>query len=268
MRITYRRKDNREYWSNRWADIPVDYPMSNLDAYPLKFAELVIQSKDGKILEAGCGAGRVLRYYKDKGYDIVGIDFIKEAVEKLKKIDSKLNVEVGDITDLNFPDEYFRYVLAFGLYHNLEFGLKKALDETYRVLEPGGKVCASFRADNFQTLIVDWLAEYRARRQGVKARADKFHKINLRLSELVDLFKRVGFCVESAYPVENMPIFYKFRFFRSKEHKDFNENLARKEGYRLSPFGYAAQKLLMKYFPRQFCNIFVLIAGKKKAEKI
>ncbi len=74
-----------------------------------------MQDKAGKILEAGCGAGRILRYYHDRGYDIIGIDFIDVAISKLKEIDPTLQAEVGDITSLGFADQSFRYVLAFGL---------------------------------------------------------------------------------------------------------------------------------------------------------
>ena len=77
--------------------------------------------------------------------DIVGIDFIPVAIEKLNEIDSTLKVEVGDVTNLRFENGSFKYVLAFGLYHNLENGLSKVIDETYRVLVRGGSVCASFR---------------------------------------------------------------------------------------------------------------------------
>jgi len=28
----------------------------------------------GKILEAGCGCGRILGFYKNRGYDIIGTD--------------------------------------------------------------------------------------------------------------------------------------------------------------------------------------------------
>lgn len=52
------------------------------------------------------------------------------------------------------------------------------------------------------------------------------------------------------------------RIFRVKNHKVFNENLARKESYRLSPLGNAFQGLLMKYLPEHICNIFVVIARK------
>ena len=266
MRATWRHVSNKEYWTKRWTDISADYPAENKDVYPLKYAELTIQSRDGKILEAGCGAGRVLRYYKNKGYDILGMDFIEKAVEKLKETDPELKVEVGDITNLKYADRTFRYVLAFGLYHNLENMLDQAVHETYRVLEPGGKVCASFRADNISTLLNDWLAEYRTGRQRTKTAPVEFHKWNLKKAEFIDLFRRSNFYLEAIYPVENMPILYKFAFFRAKEHKIFNENFARKEGYKLSPLGRAIQNFLMKYFPDQFCNIFVLIAKKPEEQ--
>ena len=267
MRVTYRWKDNNEYWAKRWDDIPADRPMENPDVYPLKYAQLTVQSKDGKILEAGCGAGRVLRYYADRGYDITGMDFIEGAIEKLRKEDPGLKAEVGNITDLRYGDKSFRYLLAFGLYHNLEEDLDRAVLETYRVLEPGGKVCASFRADNIQTLLTDRWYEHLAGRKGVKTAPDKFHKMNLKESEFIDLFKKAGFIIEGVYPVVNMPLLYKFRFFRSKRHKVFNENLARGEGYRLSPPGGLIQKFFMCFFPKQFCNIFVLIARRPEQRR-
>ena len=114
--------------------------MESLGAYPLKYAQMTVKDKAGKILEAGCGAGRILRYYHDLGYDIIGIDFIDVAISKLNKIDPTLRIEVGDITNLRFEDQSFKYVLAFGLYHNLEHRLDKAILETNRVLEKNGFV--------------------------------------------------------------------------------------------------------------------------------
>jgi len=87
--------------------------------------------------------------------------------------------------------------------------------------------------------------------------------MNLTKNEFSSLFNKNGFEIENIYPVENMPILYKFSFFRAQSHKEFNENIARSEGYRLSRFGQKLQNMLMKYFPNQFCNIYVLIAHKK-----
>jgi SAM-dependent methyltransferase len=261
MRKTYRRMNNKDYWTSRWDDIPADQPMDNDQVYPLKYAEQTVKDRQGKILEAGCGAGRILRYYHNQGMNIIGFDFIEVAITKLKKIDSTLKAEVGDITDLGFENESFKYILAFGLYHNLEHGLEQSIKETYRVLERGGSVCASFRADNIQTRLTDRLTERRAIKNS-DSEASEFHKMNLTRSEFKRAFEKVGFNIHSIAPVENMPILYKFPFFRALKHKQFDENIARAEGYRLSWFGQMCQNFLMGFFPDQFCNIYVLIAHK------
>ena len=260
MRITYRAHDVKDYWAARWDDIPADAPMENKNVYPLKYAELTIYDKKGKILEAGCGAGRILRNYHDRGQDIIGFDFIDVAISKLKDIDLTLHAEVGDITNLKYNDKSFKYVLAFGLYHNLENSLDKAVSETYRVLENDGLVCASFRADNIQTRLTDWLANKKDKNNNLER---SFHKMNLTRKEFEQLFESSGFVIDSVYPVENMPILYKFALFRSSGHKKFDENKARMEGYRLSWFGQRLQNFLMGFFPDQFCNIYVLIARKE-----
>lgn len=261
MRISYRNAGNKEYWTKRWAAIPPDHPMENTDAYPLKYALETVRDKQGKILEAGCGAGRILRYFHERGYDILGMDFVPVAVNKLRQADPSLQVEVGDITKLRYDDKAFQYVLAFGLYHNLEHGLEQAVAETWRVLEAGGAVCASFRADNIQTRLTDWLAEAK---KGRKAPAGQrsFHKLNLTRREFESLFERAGFRIESLHPVQNMPLLYKFALFRARGHKVFDENLARKEGYLLSGTGRMIQNFLMRHFPDQFCNIYVLVARR------
>ena len=262
MRKTYRRSNNKDYWTKRWSDIPADLAMKNKSKYPLKYAEMMIENNRGRILEAGCGAGRILRYYHNLNYEIIGIDFIDIAIEKIKKVDSSLNVEVGDIKSLRFDDNYFQYILAFGLFHNLEHGLKDSIAESYRILKNGGSICASFRADNLQTKLVDFLASLKEKKINYPSTEKKFHKMNLTKKEFTNLFTKVGFNIEFIEPVENMPILYKFSFFRHKSHKKFNENLARKEGYKLSWYGLIIQKILMTLMPYQFCNIYVLIARK------
>jgi len=262
MRITYRTRGAKEYWTARWEDIPADMPMKNLDVYPLKYAEMIVKNPAAKILEAGCGAGRILRYYHLKGYDIVGIDYVDVAIKKLEEIDATLKVAVGDITNLQFENQSFDYVLAFGLYHNIEEGLDRAIDETYRVTKIGGAVCASFRADNIQTRLTDWLADKRAKAKNGGQIGRAFHKMNLTRKEYKQLFERAGFSVEEVFPVENMPILYKFQIFRASSQKVFNEEQARADGYRLSWIGQRLQNFLMRFFAHQFCNIYVIIARR------
>lgn len=235
--------------------------MANKETYPLKYALRTVSANNGPILEAGCGAGRIVRYFHTRGYDIVGIDFIEVAIAKLLKADKSLKVKTGDISRLDFPDSSFRYVLAFGLFHNLEDNLDDAISETWRVLVPGGALCASFRADNIQTRLTDLAAKRRSSMQSRNARV-AFHKLNISRREFIELFQQSGFIVEEVAPVENMPILYKFRAFRAAGHKDFDESKARVEGYHLSPLGRLLQRALMRLFPNQFCNLYVMLALK------
>jgi len=266
MRVTYRSKDVKSYWEDRWSSIDADAPMENVGAYPLRYANLIIQSNDGPILEAGCGAGRIVRYYHNLGFTVTGFDYVDTAISKLKSADPTLDVDIGDIRNLKYPDQAFRYILAFGLYHNLETGLSDAINETFRVLKGGGWVCSSFRADNIQTRLVDWLAHMRAKRTSQHYSVRAFHKLNLTKSEYATLFRNAGFDVQAIMPVENMPILYKFSFFRARSHKIFDESIGRKEGYKLSRLGGLLQSFLMYLFPDQFCNIYVMIAKRPESK--
>ncbi len=262
MRKTYRRHSSKDYWARRWKDIPVDLPQENPDVYPLKYALDAVEQKGQPILEAGCGTGRVLRFFKERGYDIEGFDYIEGAVRSLLDSDPDLKVRTEDITKMSYESETFGCVLAFGLYHNLEEdGLRRAVSETHRVMKEGGRLCASFRADNIQNRINDFIA--RRKSPPKKKEALKFHKMNLRHGELKRIFEEGGFFVKKIRPVENMPLLYKTRLFRAQGHKTFDESLGRREGYKLSALGQTIQGLLIGLFPHQFCNIYVLDAEKR-----
>ena len=214
----------------------------------------------GEYLKQGVALVGVLRFFHDRGFDIVGIDFIQKAIDQIKDADSTIKAEVGDITSLRFDDKEFKYILAFGLYHNLKDDLEAAIKETSRVLRDDGLVCASFRADNIQNRMNDWLALRKSKTKGDAPK--EFHKLNLTKEEFVEKFAKNGFNVLTVYPVVNMPLLYKFRTFRARSHKTFNENTARAEGYLLSGFGNFIQGFLINSFPNQFCNIYVLTAEK------
>jgi len=264
MRKTFRFQGNKEYWKKRWTSIKVDEAQEEEHSYPLKYALEAIGSTQESILEAGCGNGRILRYFHQRGYNIEGFDFIDDAVQNLKKCDPKLEVQVGDIKNLKYNSSSFDCILAFGLYHNLEEDdLATAIKETARIMKNNGRLCASFRADNFQNRINDFMADRKCRSN--KDKGKSFHKLNLKPSELINFFENGGFNIDKIIPVENMPLFYKFKFFRSKTHKIFNESLGRKEGYKLNAIGKILQGLLIKIFPHQLCNIYVLFAHIAKS---
>ena len=90
--------------------------------------------------------------------------------------------------------------------------------------------------------------------------------MNLKAGELIN-FSRMVDLLLTKLNLLNMPIFYKFKIFRFKTHKVFNESLGRKEGYKLN-FGQIFQGILLKICPHQFCNIYVMYAHKPKLKPL
>ena len=151
MRKTFKFQGNKEFWKQKLTSVKVDDAQEEEHSYPLKYALEVIGSTQESILEAGCGNGRTLRYFHQKGYNIKGFDFIGDTVQILKRCDPKLKIQVSDIKNLKYKSSSFDCILAFGLYHNLEEDdLATAIKETAKIMKNDERPCASFRADKFQ----------------------------------------------------------------------------------------------------------------------
>ncbi|MFX0024317.1 MAG: class I SAM-dependent methyltransferase [Candidatus Hermodarchaeota archaeon] len=99
--------------------------------------------KNGKILDGGCGFGKWVIYLNKLGYDIIGVDNNEQSINKLKKYDNSLKVELGDILNLNYPDNFFDAYISMGVVEHFEEGPLEALNEAYRILKPNGLIFLS-----------------------------------------------------------------------------------------------------------------------------
>jgi SAM-dependent methyltransferase len=261
MRISYRAHGGAlDYWQRRWDGVEVDSGAINLTRYPGLYAERVIKAPrpdgpGGLVLEAGCGAGRVLRHYHERGTEIIGLDFIASVLAAIRREDATIPLAAGDITKLSFPDQTFSAVLAFGLYHGLENGLEEAMADTRRVLKPGGLFCASMRLDNFQNRMTDRMAV-----ASTPDGAMRFHKLNLTTAEFKALVTGAGFKVETVDYVENMSFLYKYPALRHASQRVFRESEARGAGYRFNLVGNILQRTAMALAPGQMANLAVITA--------
>ncbi|PIQ77988.1 hypothetical protein COV82_02155 [Candidatus Peregrinibacteria bacterium CG11_big_fil_rev_8_21_14_0_20_46_8] len=73
----------------------------------------------GKILDVGCGAGRHILHYQNRGYDITGIDNSPLAIKVCKERGCK-KAKVMDAFHPKFPQYSFDTILLFG--HNIGIG--------------------------------------------------------------------------------------------------------------------------------------------------
>ncbi len=101
--------------------------------------------KNHKILDVGCGYGRISLPLLKKGYDIWGIDlnktYIKELRRQLSDVESRARFTVADMCDLPFAARTFDVVLCLWSAFDELLLVKdqvKAIREMHRVLKGGG----------------------------------------------------------------------------------------------------------------------------------
>jgi len=93
-----------------------------------------------KILDLGCGNGRILEILEDKNIDYVGLDNSEKLIEIAKKNYPQAKFLVGDALSLPFPNDFFDKVFSIRVLPHIpsnEFQFQ-FLKEVSRVLKPGG----------------------------------------------------------------------------------------------------------------------------------
>ncbi len=116
-------------------------------------------SDNDRILDLGCGNGRLLEVLKNKKIDYIGIDASEELIKIAKENYPQENFQVADALSLPFPDNYFHKVFAIRSFHH--FPSKKIreqfLQEVKRVLKPNGLL-----------ILTVWSVWYSKNRKGLK----------------------------------------------------------------------------------------------------
>ncbi|TFG30646.1 class I SAM-dependent methyltransferase [Candidatus Thorarchaeota archaeon] len=74
---------------------------------------LGIQHVRGKVLDIGCGAGRVALFLQNQGHEIVGIDSSPGAIEACK-MKGLREAYIMSVDNLDFPDAVFDTVIMYG----------------------------------------------------------------------------------------------------------------------------------------------------------
>jgi len=124
----YPNKNEEKFWV-RWMGkfIAQTWKNSVSVAVPYK--------KGGRVLDLGCGAGRLLDWLKRHGWQTYGVEISKQAAEYGKK--RGLNIFNGELVETKFPQEFFDAVVINQVLEHL-YDPKGILWEVYRVLRPGG----------------------------------------------------------------------------------------------------------------------------------
>jgi SAM-dependent methyltransferase len=119
---------------------------SSLFSIDLTFVETFCRPP-GRLLDLGCGTGRLLLHLARKRYDVVGVDLSEEmlsvASQKARAAGLSVGLVRASIVDLDgIADESFDHAAC--LFSTLgmvrgEEARRRVMENTYRVLRPGGR---------------------------------------------------------------------------------------------------------------------------------
>lgn len=132
----------KEEDSKRYHDFVVRKRFYSIVKKSEKFIEnfLTENCQGKKVLDCGCGEGRLSIFLAEKGADVIAIDISSETIKVAKEKAANKNISflVMDVEKLEFKDNYFDLIICAGILHHLD--VKKAYSELARVLKSSGKI--------------------------------------------------------------------------------------------------------------------------------
>lgn len=138
------RKASSAYWDDHWLRIQSGKKSIKPNHQLVKVYTPKFLTPPAKVLDAGCGLAESVATLDKLGFTGFGIDYAESAINLVKKASPGLNVLHGDIHALPFNDNSLKGIWSLGVIEHFWNGYDSILEETARVLEPGGFAFVTF----------------------------------------------------------------------------------------------------------------------------
>jgi len=248
----------RKAWELNWQDISMKTIMEIFNYHRVKqHASILLQhlSRNGSILEAGCGLCPYLIYLKQKGYNVIGVDYNDAPLKKVLEFYSDMTLLTQDVSKLAFRDSSFSAYLSFGVIEHFTEGPDRALREASRVLKKGGIAIISVPQQSIFTKIMAPVNGLKKLAKIVLRRNNPSHywEQYFNVEELKKRMEHHGLMVKQIYPIDHDRSLLAFgNFFRDKQ--SFDE---------MSPLAIRISERLKKMFPFLTCSAVMYVAEKR-----
>ena len=126
-----------KYWGDYLSRIHVHDPEAvekRNKMYQIDYAFSSQFVPSGKVLDVGCGNGSFMSVYEQHGYNVVGVEYGKEAADTAEKQHS---VRYGVFDEMDFGEEKFDLVIFRGVLQYVPYP-KKYIEKAISLLSSGG----------------------------------------------------------------------------------------------------------------------------------
>ena len=183
-----------DYWDSHWICTDRKFreslKRSKNNRFVLETLKKYIPDKKGQVLEGGCGRSQIVYCMHVHGYKAIGVDFAQKTIEQVKNAIPELDVRIGDVRDLPFPDDYFRGYWSLGVIEHFWDGYGVILKEMRRVLTNGGYVFLTFP---YMSPLRRLKVKFRLYEEFKGNRPEDFYQFALDLKTVIKDFETIGF---------------------------------------------------------------------------
>jgi ubiquinone/menaquinone biosynthesis C-methylase UbiE len=193
----------RRVWEDIWDEASVEV---ELEAVQYARSMETIQAylpylvKDEPILEAGSGLSAVVITLRRMGYQVMGMDYATNALERSHAYDPSLPLFAGDVHALPCADNSVAGYLSFGVLEHFEQGMEPALREAYRVIRPGGTLVLTIPYPNIIHRLIEWR---RTQRNESRLNNDEFYESTYTREALISAVMNTGFDLQDIQPTSH-----------------------------------------------------------------
>lgn len=249
--VFFNEKATADFWGRYWDEYNLKQTVERDkdNRFYLSTLQTYIPDKVGRLIEGGCGLGRLVYCMHMNGYKCVGIDFSEKTIERIKETFNELDVMIGDVKKLPFTDDYFVGYWSIGVIEHFWVGYHDIISEMRRVLVKNGYVFLQVPYMSFLRKLKAKFGFYKEYKK-CSVEPEDFYQFALNAKTLTKDFEAAGFKLVASRPRVGMEGFIE------------EVNIFEHQGKRL--FLYSGRNLLIKGF-RYFLNLILTpFAGHTK----
>jgi len=151
-------------FGNKRIEMGLGWPIKGVGDELKEFSKTIKKYiSNGKVLDLGCGEGRISIFFAQNGFEAYAIDFAKGAINRAKKfaedakVSDKINFKISNVLALPYADEFFDVIVDWSVFDHIEpKNWDLYLKNVLRVLKPGGFYTLSVFSVNTPMLDKKW----------------------------------------------------------------------------------------------------------------